>query len=271
MAEHLLTEYAAAMRRRGLAPGTISARRGELQRWLEHTGFGWRDATRHDVERWLDRRPLGARARYTAISHLSAFYRWAMREELAGHDPTMTVERPRLPQRLPRPVRLEHVERLLAGVAGSELELAVLLMLDAGLRCCEVARLRWSDVDLEAGTLYVYGKGSRERLVGMPRRLRHALYLASIAPASDVVFGRTVTAARMSQVVNARCRELGVDATAHRLRHTYATRLYRATSGDLRAVQMSLGHASVATTQIYAAIDVDRVLSAAQLLDGDAA
>lgn len=272
MTEQITTRYAAAMRRRGLAAGTITTRRAELQRWLDHVGDGWRTATRHDVERWLDERPLGARARYTAISHLSAFYRWAMRDELVDHDPTMTVERPRLPQRLPRPVRREHVDELVASVAGDRLlEPAVLLMLDAGLRCLEVARLRWRDVDLEAGTLYVYGKGSRERLVGTPRRLRLALYLAAGdgPDAGEYVIGRKLSAARVSQLVNARCHELELDATAHRLRHTYATRLYRATAGDLRAVQLSLGHASVATTQVYAAVDVDRVLAAAQLLDDD--
>lgn len=271
MTERLTTRYAAAMRRRGLAPGTIYARRRELARWVEHVGEGWRTATRHDVEAWLDTRPLGARARYTAISHLSAFYRWAMREELVGHDPTMTVERPRLPQRLPRPVRADHVRQLLGSVAGDRLlEPAVLLMLDAGLRCCEVARLTWRDVDLEAGTLYVFGKGSRERMVGTPQRLRHALYLHGADDELDEpVIGRRISAARVSQLVNARCHALGLEATAHRLRHTYATRLLRATAGDLRAVQMSLGHASVATTQVYAAVDVDRVLAAARLLDDE--
>lgn len=268
----MLSEYRAHMRRRELAAGTIYARCSELRRWMEFAGEGWADATRHDVERWLDDRPLGPRARYTAISHLSAFYRWAIREELADRDPTAAVERPRLPQRLPRPVPREDVERLLTATAGTDAELAVLLMLDGGLRCVEVSRLTWSDVDLESGTLYVFGKGSRERLVGMPSRLRLALYVAEAERGREpFVFGRKVTAARLSQIVNAAIRDAGVKATAHRLRHTYATRLYRATSGDLRAVQMSLGHASVATTQIYAAVDVARVVAAAQLLDGEAA
>lgn len=260
------TRYEAAMRRRGLAAGTIYHRMSHLRHWLAFVD-DWRTAGRRDVERWVDARPLGPRARYGAISHLSAFYRWAIREELVDSDPTVAVERPRLPHRLPRPLRASQVEQLLVGVQGDELELPVLLMLDAGLRCAEVARLRWVDVDLEAGTVYVFGKGSRERLQGLPRRLRHALYLGAAAAKHDRVFGRDVTAARMSQLVCRRMHELGVDATAHQLRHTYATRLYRATSGDLRAVQQALGHASVSTTQVYAAVDVERVVAAAQLLD----
>ena len=260
--------YDAHMRRRGLAAGTRYARSGELRRWLEHVGGEWPTATRHDVEAWVDGRPLGDRARYSAISHLSAFYRWAMREDLADRDPTLLVDRPRLDARLPRPVPAIELERIMVGVLGTDLEVPVLLMLDAGLRCVEVSRLTWADVDLEAGTMFVFGKGSRERLVGMPRRLRMALYLAAAErDGCEFVSGHDWSPARVSQLLGARFRELGCAVSAHRLRHTYATRLYKATAGDLRAVQMALGHASVATTAIYAAIDADRVVSVAALLD----
>lgn len=262
----LVAQYVAAMGRRGLADGTIYARSCDLRRWIEHVGVGWTHATRHDVEAWLDARPLGARARYTAISHLSMFYRWAIREEYATVDPTTAVERPRLPRRLPRPVPTSQVERLLSGAAG--LQLAVLLMLDAGLRCCEVARLRWCDVDLEAGTIIVSGKGDRDRLIGLPRRLRMAVYLAQADATSEWVIGRDLTPARVSQLIGQRARDLGLKGvTAHRLRHTYATRLYEATAGDLGAVQIALGHASVSTTQIYAKVDTRRALEAARKLD----
>lgn len=254
------------MGRRGLAAGTIYARSCDLRRWIEHVGVGWPHATRHDVEAWLDGRPLGARARYTAISHLSMFYRWAIREELAGVDPTTAVERPKLPRRLPRPVPATQVNRLLDGAG--ELLVPMLLMLDAGLRCCEVARLRWCDVDLEAGTLMVSGKGDRDRLVGMPRRLRMAIYLAQADATNEWVIGRELTPARVSQLIGQRAKGLALNGlTAHRLRHTYATRLYEATAGDLGAVQIALGHASVSTTQIYAQVDPRRALEAARKLD----
>lgn len=262
----LSEQYRAAMLRRNLAHGTVATRTNESRRWLRYAGDQWTHADRRLVEEWLDTRPLGARARYTAISHLSAFYRWAIREEFATIDPTTAVERPRLPLRLPRPITAAESEQVVDGA--DELRPVVLLMLDAGLRCCEVAALRWSDVDLEAGTVYVFGKGSRERLMGMPQRLRLELYLAHAEAGTSWVTGRQMTPAAVSRSVADRCRELALDGvTAHRLRHTYATRLYRATGGDLRTVQMALGHASVANTQIYAAIDADRVLAAARTLD----
>lgn len=219
----------------------------------------------------MDQRPqLAPRARYTAISHLSMFYRWAIREEYATVDPTTAVERPRLPRRLPRTVPGSQVSKLLDGAG--HLELPMLLMLDAGLRCCEVSRLRWCDVDLEAGTLLVSGKGDRDRLVGMPRRLRMAVYLAESEHRGELVIGRPMSPARISQRVGQRARRLGLTGvTAHRLRHTYATRLYEATAGDLGAVQLALGHASISNTQIYAYVDPARALAAARLLDDDAA
>lgn len=262
----VIAEYTLSMRRRGLATGTIYKRQIELRHWMSHAGASWPRATRHDVDQWLDTRPLAARSRYSSISHLSMFYRWAIREELVDGDPTAAIERPKLPRRLPRPIPGGQLARLMGGAG--ELELGMLLMLDAGLRCCEAARLRWCDVDLEAGTLLVAGKGNRDRLVGLPRRLRMALYLAEAEGASSWVWGYEISPARVSQLIGGRARALGLaGVTAHRLRHTYATRLYEATAGDLGAVQLALGHASVATTQIYAQVDVARALEAARRLD----
>lgn len=262
----VIAGYTLAMRRRGLATGTVYKRQLELRSWMGHAGDAWVRADPHDVDEWLDGRPLAARSRYSAISHLSMFYRWAIREQLAKVDPTTAIERPKLPRRLPRPIPGGQLARLMAGAG--ELELGMLLMLDAGLRCCEVARLRWCDVDLEAGTVLVTGKGDRDRLVGLPRRLRMALYLAEAEGVSPWVWGCEISPGRVSQLIGSRARALGLaGVTAHRLRHTYATRLYEATAGDLGAVQLALGHASVATTQIYAAVDVARALAAAQLLD----
>lgn len=265
----LVDAYRAAMRRRNLAPGTVAHRVAELRRWLDFVGAGWSSATRADVERWIDRRPLGARARYCAISHLHAFYAWAIRAELVQHDPTVAVERPRLGQRLPRPLQPSDVALVLDAAPTPELRAVLALMAWCGLRCCEVAALRWSDVDLDGRVVLVHGKGSRDRLVGLPNVAVRAL--AALDATAGPVYPAAARSAHPAALVSRHVREhlhrCGVDASAHRLRHTYATALYRATGGDLLAVQRALGHASVATTAIYAAADPQRALDAARALD----
>lgn len=232
-----------------------------VRRWQKYAGGGWATATPDEIERWLDTLSVGASARYTAISHLSQFYGWAVRNGHAGGNPAALIERPRLPRRLPRPARVDLVDVAIVG-APYDMAVTLSLMADAGLRCCEVAGLRWSDVDLAAGVLRFRGKGGADRVVGVPARL--ARVLAGSDATTGPVIGRTITAGRVSQVTNAYLRAAGVGATAHQLRHLYATRMLRATHGDLLAVQQSLGHASVTSTQIYAQVDPATALIAAR-------
>jgi integrase/recombinase XerD len=250
-----------AMRRAGLARGTILARTYALASWDASIGAGWREATWRDVESWLDGRPLGERAQASAVSHLRAFYRWARREGLTAADPCADVATPRLPIRLPRPVRAHDVDRAV-GDGGDRLELAAALMAYAGLRCCEVARLTWGDVDLARGLLYVTGKGGRQATVPI------APPLAVILATRDAVSGPVVAAehggplapARVSALVGAHLRRLGIRATAHQLRHYAGTHVLEL-GGDVMAVRDFLRHASVATTQVYAQLAPARLAS----------
>lgn len=248
--------WAAAMRRRNLSPGTVEARRYELVRWSAWIGGRWARATRRDVERYLDLRPgVRARTRYCSISHLHAFYLWARREGLARVDPTELVERPRLERRLPRPAREAEVAAAV-GDGSTPLEVCAALAAWQGLRCVELARLRWEDLDLVAGRIYVAGKGDRDRVERVARRLRPVLQAHD--GATGWVAGRRVTAARMSQLLNGHLRARGCRSTAHQLRHRFACAALEA-SGDIAAVQRAMGHASIATTAIYAQV-VDQVV-----------
>lgn len=238
------------MRRRGLARGTIGKRRSELRSWDRHIGARWREPSRSDVEGWLDGRPLGPGARYSAVSHLHAFYRWAHREGLVDVDPTELVERPRLPRRLPRPARAGAVGRAV-GDGRRPVELACALMAFGGLRCCEVAALTWDDIDVPGGVLYITGKGDRDRVVPVSRPL--APILAAWDGSAGPVMGRRMSPARVSQVVNVHLRAVAAGCTAHQLRHAFATRLLRV-AGDVTVVQLALGHASLTTTQVYARV-----------------
>lgn len=262
----IVDQYRASMRREGMARLTIVKRHGELRWWFGHVGDRWATATRQDVDEWLDTRDIAMSTRYVAISNLHAFYLWARREGLAEHDPTELLRRPKVRRRLPRPLRGADVEHLIHG-ANPRMAATIALMYDGGLRCDEVARLTWEDVDLVDGTAIVRGKGDRDRMIGLPRRL--VVLLAVLDETTGPVIAPRATAGAISQRVRSHMRRRGVTGSAHRLRHSFATRLLRATQ-DITAVQVALGHALLTTTQIYAAVDPTRAVLAARQLDAAA-
>jgi site-specific recombinase XerC len=257
LADPVDVAWARAMRRRGLAPATVEKRRGEFRSFRAAVG-DWRAATRADVESWIDGRPLGARARYAAISHLHCFYVWARRDGLVAHDPTADVERPRLPRRLRRPALDVDIQRAMGDGAPARLRLAILLMALAGLRCCEVASITWADVELGERRLWVRGKGDHERAVGIPPQLAQAL-AADDAPGAERVVPWAPS--YVSQQVNARLRAVGSRFTAHQIRHRFAYEYLAAPGGRVERLQHVLGHASIATTQQYTHLDADVVLA----------
>lgn len=190
-----------------------------------------------------------------AVSHIRQFYRWAIRHELADRDPTATVELPRAPRRLPRPAR--DVAISAAVHAADPMMTAILaLMCGAGLRCCEVAGLRWSDVDMIAGTVHVTGKFDRERVLEISPDVRRTL-AAIDSPGSHIFVspstGCPYTPTRISQLVGAHLRSVGAGCSAHQLRHRFATAAL-AECEDITKVRDLLGHSSVSTTEIYAAV-----------------
>jgi integrase/recombinase XerD len=221
-------------------------------------------AERVDVETWLVGLEVAPVTRRAMISNLAAFYWWARREGLSTAHPTDLIRRPRVARRLPRPIPWPQADRAVAE-APAELVVAVALMAWAGLRAGEVARLSWSDVDVGQGTLWIVdGKGGASRVVWLvpPLSALLAEHDGSVGPVVPTRDGGHHTAARMSQRVCAHLHRLGIEGTAHQLRHHYADRLLEA-GHDLEAVQAQLGHASIATTQLYALARPARARAAA--------
>lgn len=249
----MLVDYRAYMRRRSYADSTSRRRQAEARAWMAWAA-DWRTATYRDVERYLDERRTSDAQIRVILGCLRAWYRWAVRTELTAHDPTMLVDGPRMHTRLPRPAPDEQIARALTR-AEPELAAVLGLMAGAGLRCVEVARLRWDDVDLGAGTAVVMGKGSKERTVYLGAEV--VRLLAALDGIAGPVFpsrkppGVPRTASSVSQWVNAHLHHMGYRITAHQLRHRAATTALQVPGADLLAVRDMLGHASVATTQLY--------------------
>lgn len=256
----LLAGFRLAQERRALAPSTINHRRWELRRlaeWMAPQSI--LDASAEDIERWCDARHLTPKGRYDSISTCHAFFAWAIREELVEADPTESIDRPRLPAHLPRPIDDTDLE---AALAGADPERAAWYALAAfqGLRCKEIASLQREDVLLhqEPPMLLVRSpKGRRQRSVPLHPRALEAIEGAGL-PRAGYVFrrndGKPHTPARVSQLGNQALRGLGVDATMHQLRHWFGSRLY-ANTRDLRMTQELLGHSSPTTTAVYTAFN----------------
>lgn len=244
----LIHKYIHSLKRRSLAENTLSKRSRSLKLFAEEVGL---NADREAVEEWLDRRELSAKSRACWLSTLHCFYAWAIGAGHLKEDPTARIRPPKLRRRLPRPVTDKELTRLLDG-ANSKQRAMILLASLAGLRCCEIASLRVEDVLLSEGLLRVVGKGDRERAIpAHPDVLKALARLPQ--PSGEFVFGQ-MSAGAVSHAIGGLMHKLGILGGAHRLRHWNATRLYAQTH-DLRLVQECLGHASPATTAIYAGWD----------------
>ena len=216
------------------------------------------------VQAWWDSQDeLGVRTRARNLACVRSFYKYAQRFDLRLDNPTRRLDAPSLPKGAPRYVTRSQLDTLLDALE-PDLRRAVVLGAWAGLRVSEAAALTWQDVDLDARRIHVNGKGNKRRVVGV-----HPVLLDALLPDTG---GNVVTAggtpyneSSLQRKVNRAIRRAGVAATFHQLRHRFGTLTYGIT-GDPIAVAAAMGHSSLETTRIYAAVSddaLDRVAAAA--------
>ena len=221
------------------------------------------DATREDVEVWWrSRAHLAASSRNNELAAVRGFFTWLVLYDHRDDDPTRRVLALPQPKGLPRPIGRAELQMVMASVDG-EVRRAIALGAYGGLRISEAAGLGWDGIDRETQRIRVTGKGGKTRLVGLL-----ALLLDELLPdtGGNVVTGggRRYAAQSLDRRVNRAVRAAGVDATYHQLRHRYGT-LAVASGVPLLSVQRAMGHASPATTAIYAAssdADLDLIAAA---------
>jgi integrase len=212
-------------------------------------------ATRADVEAFLAR-DLKPESRRAYRAHLRGFYAFCLDEGLITEDPTVKVPPIRIPRAAPRPMSGDDLA-LALDHADPRMRAWLLLMVLAGLRCIEVAHLRPRDLlPTEAGTLLFLRecKGGGSAMVPAHPAVLEAL---AVLPIRDRLWW-DVSPQRVSAAVGAYLRSLGIDATAHQLRHTAGTSWYRASGHDVITTAALLRHASISSTQTYAAADPTR-------------
>ncbi len=224
----------------------------------------------------LRRRGRSAATVKRRAAAIRSFFRYLLREQLIETDPTFDLGGPKLPARLPKVLSVEEVERLLGAVNPASPEglrdLALLeLMYASGLRVSEVVNLNLGDVDLAGELVRTVGKGRKERFVPLGSRAVAALLAYQRRGRAALARGRLTQALFLSRrgrltrqgcwkIVKGYARKAGImrPLTPHVLRHSFATHLLER-GADLRAVQEMLGHASIATTQLYTHLTRDHL------------
>jgi integrase/recombinase XerD len=282
--EPYLDAFVAYLRsERGLSPRTVEAYARDLVGYLEtlrQARVGSPDAVRQEHVRGhlaaLGRR-LSARSQARHLASIRMLHRFLVAERHAGADPTAQVETPRQARRLPVFLTLDEVEALLAAPpdttpAGLRDRAMLHVLYATGLRVSELVGLSINSVQLDAGYLVARGKGDKERLVPLGRRAvaevrawldrgRPALLKGR---ASRALFvgprGTALTRQGVWKLLRRHALAAGIRKrlSPHKLRHSFATHLVER-GADLRMVQAMLGHADLATTQIYTHVDGRRL------------
>jgi integrase/recombinase XerD len=261
---------------RGASPRTVEAYAADVQGWLDALsaqGIGDIDqAGREEVLghlRSLSERGLSGRSQARHLASLRVFHRFLLAEKLSHVDPTEDVDTPRAIKKLPVYLTLEEVEALLAApdrtsIEGARDRAMIEVLYATGLRVSELCRLGINDVHLQAGYLIAFGKGKKERMVPLGRIAAESVKEWLHGPRDALLRGRESRALFVTRRGGAFTRQgfwklLGRYAlkagivkalSPHKLRHSFATHLVER-GADLRAVQAMLGHADIATTQIY--------------------
>jgi integrase/recombinase XerD len=280
----LLSEYQAYLRvEKGLRPLTCEAYLSDLRTFAEflegHDGV-LLSAVHENVTGFLEHlraHQIDARSAARKLSCLRGFYKWLLLDRRIDHDPTVNIDSPKawkvLPKSLAEPEVNEMLERAAMAASHPQAKATALrdsaileLLYAGGLRVSELTTLATSDLDLDSGRVLVRGKGDKERLVpightacqaleaylreGRPHLERIATHRKTTNPERAWLFlslrGMPLTRQWIWHLVKA----ADSAATPHMLRHSCATHMVEH-GADLRSVQTLLGHADIATTQVY--------------------
>jgi len=205
------------------------------------------------------------------IASLRGFFKWLCAGEICVQNPTLTLEQPRVPRKLPKIVSIQEIETML-NVDLNKLErLIIELLYGCGLRVSELVNLKTNSVDISANYLKCTGKGSKERLVPLGGKAKSAFcdYLIQ----RDLVVkkfrldtknllitdgGRFLTRQDIYTFIHAQGMKIHKNISPHTMRHSFATHLLE-NGADLRVVQELLGHSDVSTTQLYTHVSKKRL------------
>jgi integrase/recombinase XerD len=261
---------------RGARANTLDAYARDLDDALEHVRGGLRDASAERIEAYvaeLTRRGLSPATARRRISALRQFYRFLLQDNVRGDDPTSRLDAPKRARQLPKTMSPEEIGALIDAAENARDKALIELLYGAGLRVSELVSLPMRSAPRPGQDhMIIEGKGGKERLVALGGAALRAIeaHLETreaalpkveaqrekaqrwLFPSTSAADGK-LTRRRVGQILEAAAVKAGIDPTRvspHVLRHAFATHLVEG-GADLRTVQTLLGHADIATTQIY--------------------
>ena len=269
---------------RGASPHTLRSYDGDLRQFLAYlrTAHHGSLPVPAAVDAYVVRGFLAARAGLgdsksslgRKLAAIRSLFKYLAREGVVPHSPAAAVVTPKQEQHLPRVLSADDASRLMENPAAQKprslRDQALLEVLySAGTRVAELVGLNVEDVDMDTGTATVLGKGRKERVVLLGTKAVEALrtYVGEEGAKRGPLFrnrrGGRLTARSVERIVAKECQALEnfPTITPHTLRHSFATHLLDG-GADLRAIQELLGHASLATTQRYTHVALDRLMEA---------
>ncbi len=272
----ILSEYLDYLEiEKGLAENTLEAYRRDLNDFFNFCG----DTDVDNIQRTkinsyvrnLHEMKYSPTSIMRKIASLRGFFKWTCVNEITRTNPALTLEQPKIPQRLPKVLTIEEINNLLNQDLSKLHSVITELLYGCGLRVSELVNLKITDYDLNSKFLECTGKGSKDRIVPLGKKAVQAI--KNFLPERDYLLkkfnlqtkfllvnekGKKVTRQEIYTFIHEQGKKLHKSISPHTLRHSFATHLLE-NGADLRVVQELLGHSNVSTTQLYTHISKKRL------------
>jgi integrase/recombinase XerD len=279
MSVQTLAEYIEYLEvEKGLSQNTLDAYRRDLSEFWDECGNNGvsdlENVTRNNISSYimkLHEQKYSPTSIMRKIASLRGLFKWLCANEYCKVNPTLTIELPKLPKRLPKVVSIKEIEDILKQDLNITQRVIIELLYGCGLRVSELTDLRISDINIKSKYLQCLGKGSKERVVPLGSKACAALkkYLPKreflikkynlidnhLLVADD---GRKISRQDIYNFIHHQGEKIHRAISPHTLRHSFATHLIE-NGADLRVVQELLGHSDVSTTQLYTHISKKRL------------
>lgn len=279
MSLQTLSEYLEYLEvEKGLSINTIDAYRRDLSAFLEFCfNLGAEEVTQiqrthlNSYIRDLREKYYSPLSVMRKIASLRGFFKWLCASEICSQNPTLTLEQPKIPKKLPKVMTIQEIGNILRADLTKTQRLIVELLYGCGLRVSELVNLKTNNIDLNANYLRCSGKGSKERLVPIGSKAKEAL--KEYFTQRDFIIkkynldtknlllsdnGRFLNRQDVYNFIHEQGKRIYKNISPHTLRHSFATHLLE-NGADLRIVQELLGHSDVSTTQLYTHISKKRL------------